>query len=41
MSASDLAALKAWIELNRDVLLQYWEGEIDTKDALDSIQRVG
>ncbi|HLH20379.1 MAG TPA: hypothetical protein VKX45_24340 [Bryobacteraceae bacterium] len=40
MDASDLAVLKKWIELNHDVLLKYWEGEIDTKDALDAIRQV-
>ncbi|HEV2202646.1 MAG TPA: hypothetical protein VGR73_22740 [Bryobacteraceae bacterium] len=38
MSAGDLALLTKWVELNRGVLLKYWEGEIDTKDALDSIR---
>lgn len=40
MSAADLALLRSWIELNRDVLLKYWEGEIDTKDAVDSIRQI-
>ena len=40
MNATDLASLTKWIELNHDVLLKYWEGEIDTKDALDAIQQV-
>ena len=40
MSASDLALLSKWIELNHDVLLKYWEGEIDTKDAIDAIRQV-
>ncbi len=40
MNASDLAALAKWIELNHAVLLKYWEGEIDTKDALDGIRPV-
>jgi hypothetical protein len=38
MSASDLALLAKWIELNRDVLLKYWEGDIDTRDALDALR---
>jgi len=33
-----LALLIKWIELNHDVLLNYWEGHIDTKDALKAIQ---
>jgi len=41
MSSGDLALLTKWIELNRDVLLQYWEGDIDTKDAIDAIRRIG
>src|SRR6266571_6032510 len=40
MSASDLAGLTKWIELNRDVLVKYWEGDIDTKDAVDAIRPV-
>ena len=40
LSGSDLALLTKWIERNRNVLIQYWEGEIDTKDALDAIQSV-
>ena len=40
IAADDFALLAKWIELNRDVLLKYWEGEIDTKDALDSLRRV-
>ncbi len=38
MSASDLALLTKWIELNHDVLVKYWEGDIDTKDAVDAIR---
>ena len=38
MSGSDLNLLTKWIELNRDVLVRYWDGEIDTKDALDLMQ---
>jgi len=38
LNASDLALLTKWIELNHDVLLKYWEGEIDTKDAIDAIK---
>jgi hypothetical protein len=40
LSAGDLALLTKWIELNRDVLLKYWEGDIDTKDAIDAIQQL-
>ena len=41
MSASDLALLVRWIELNRDVILRYWEGSIDTLDAMNAIQALG
>ena len=40
MTASDLTLLARWIELNRGVLLKYWDGEIDTKDAVDAIQAI-
>jgi len=40
MAAGDLALLTKWIELNRDVLLRYWDGDIDTKDAIDEIRPV-
>ena len=38
LSGSDLALLSKWVDLNREVLVQYWEGEIDTKDAIDAIR---
>lgn len=41
MSSSDLALLSRWIEINRNILLRYWEGDIDTKDAIDAIQPIG
>ena len=40
ISGPDLALLTRWIELNRDTLLQYWDGDIDTKDAIDAIRFV-
>ena len=40
MTAADLALLAQWIELNRDVILRYWEGSIDTVDAMKAIQAV-
>ena len=36
----DFDLLTKWIELNRDVLVKYWDGEIDTKDAIDSLLRI-
>jgi hypothetical protein len=41
LSGGDLALLSKWIEMNRDVLLRYWEGDIDTKDAIEAIQPIG
>jgi hypothetical protein len=29
-----------WIELNRSTLIAYWEGEIDTQDALEALVKV-
>lgn len=41
MNAHDLALLKKWIELNQDVILKYWDGEIEyTEDAIDAIRPV-
>jgi hypothetical protein len=38
MSASDLKLLSRWVELNRDVLVRYWDGDIEsTKDAINLI----
>ena len=40
MAAPDLALLAHWIELNKQVILRYWEGSIDTIDAIQGIQPV-
>lgn len=40
MTRHDFEQLRAWIELNRVVLLAYWEGDIDTQDALESLAKV-
>ena len=40
LPARDLEAVTAWIELNRDTLLKYWEEEIDTVDALQQLKMV-
>jgi hypothetical protein len=35
----DLAKLADWIELNRDVLIAYWDGEIEyTEDAIAALK---
>ena len=34
--------VKQWIELNMDVLVDYWNGDIEyTEDALNAIKPVG
>jgi hypothetical protein len=40
MSASDLALLRQWIRLNEDVIVRYWNSEIDTLDALEEIRAI-
>ena len=40
MSADAFAQLRAWIELNRSILIAYWEAEIDTQDALEALTRL-
>ena len=40
LNAKELALLSSWIELNREVLIAYWNGGIDTRDALDALQRI-
>ena len=37
----DLGLLEAWIKLNQATLLAYWEGDIDTQDALEALTKVG
>jgi hypothetical protein len=41
MSAHELGPLRQWIELNRDVLVKHWEGEIEyTEDAIAALKPV-
>jgi hypothetical protein len=41
LSATDLALLTKWIDRNRDVLVQFWEGEIEyTEDVLEALVKV-
>lgn len=38
----DLALLTRWIELNQDILIRYWDGDIEyTEDAITAIVPVG
>jgi hypothetical protein len=39
LSAGDLALVRRWIEVNRDVIIGYWDRTIeDTADALNALQ---
>jgi len=41
MSAHDLALLCKWVELNRDVIIKYWDGDIEyTEDAIAALKSV-
>jgi hypothetical protein len=39
MSAHDLELLQKWIALNRDVIIRYWDGDIEyTEDAIAELK---
>jgi len=39
LDPGDLARLAEWIELNRDVLVDYWNGNIEyTEDAINALK---
>ena len=40
MSSGDFEQLRQWIERNRATLIAYWEGEIDTQDALEALVKL-
>lgn len=41
VSARDPALLKKWIDLNRDVVVKYWDGEIEyTEDAIAALRPI-
>jgi hypothetical protein len=40
VNAQELELLRTWIGLNRETLIAYWEGEIDTQDALEALAKV-
>ena len=41
LDASDLVVLRQWIELNRDVLVNYLDGVIEyTEDAINALQPI-
>ena len=36
----DLALVRQWIELNRDVIIEFWDGAIDYIDATARLQKL-
>ena len=41
MSGNDFELLRKWIDLNRHVLIKYWEGEIEyTEDAIAALKPI-
>jgi hypothetical protein len=40
LRVSESALLRQWVDLNRDVILRHWEGDIDSKDALDALRPI-
>jgi hypothetical protein len=41
MTRHDLALLHQWVELNRDVIVKYWDGDIEyTEDAIAALKPI-
>ena len=41
MNAHDLALLREWVDLNRDVIIKYWDGDIEyTEDAIAALKPI-
>ncbi|MBI1251848.1 MAG: hypothetical protein GC189_10280 [Alphaproteobacteria bacterium] len=40
LSAKDEAAVLAWVQLNADALIGYWDGDISTVEFVQRMQRV-
>ena len=41
MTAHDLELLTAWIALNGDVIIRYWDGDIEyTEDAIAALKAI-
>jgi len=41
MSAHDVTLLREWVELNRDVIIKYWDGDIEyTEDAIAALKPI-
>jgi hypothetical protein len=42
LAPKDLSILRRWIELNLEVLVQFWNGEIEyTEDVFDRLRPIG
>ena len=41
LNAHDLSLLRKWVDLNRDVIVKYWEGDIEyTEDAIAALKPI-
>lgn len=40
LSNDDLVAVGKWIDLNRDTILDYWHGRIDTAELISRLRRL-
>jgi hypothetical protein len=41
LSTDDLAVLQKWVELNRDAIVKYWDGNIEyTEDAIAALKPI-
>jgi hypothetical protein len=40
LSSADLKAVQAWITLNRDALIGYWEGELGTVEFVQALKKL-
>lgn len=41
LNAHDLTLLQEWVDLNRDVIVRYWDGDIEyTEDALAALKPI-
>jgi hypothetical protein len=41
MTPYDLATLRKWVELNQDVIIRYWDGDIEyTEDAIAALKAI-
>lgn len=40
LPSADWDKLYRWIELNKETLIAYWYGEIDTQDALEALKKL-